>query len=308
VTKAAKTIQVRNVNLRSTTNRSGNSETRVNAERYEAMKKALLKAVPRIGQGRPQAPARRRIARAATVGEWFAAVFTGPLPDDCRGPRPFDLMRQIRSERNAVRNVGKMWDNRSQLAKYFVEPRISAGETNMRHQNFVSVSRVAVALLACLSPFAVADDEAKTPPASPRLEAIKALAGEWVRIGDDGKPTDEIVSAYRVTAGGSAVIETLFPGQPHEMVTVYHDDGDALVLTHYCMLGSQPRMRARETDRANTFAFSCAGGSNMASHDDAHMHDAELTIIDANQLKAKWTEFVRNQPTHSAEFNLARKR
>jgi len=166
----------------------------------------------------------------------------------------------------------------------------------------------AVALLACASALAIADDEVKTPPASPRLEAIKALAGEWVRVGEDGKPTDEIVSTYRVTAGGSAVIETLFPGKPHEMVTVYHDDGDALVLTHYCMLGNQPRMRARATDHANKFVFTCTGGTNMASHDDPHMHEEVLTIVDANHIKASWQQFVKNAPKDSVEFDLVRKR
>lgn len=46
-TKAGKTVAVRNINLRGKTNRSGASKTRVNEQRYEAMKRALLKAVPR---------------------------------------------------------------------------------------------------------------------------------------------------------------------------------------------------------------------------------------------------------------------
>ena len=46
----------------------------------------------------------------------------------------------------------------------------------------------------------------------------------------------------RTTGGGSAVTETLFPGTAHEMMSVYHMDGDDLVLTHYCAGGNQPRM------------------------------------------------------------------
>ena len=83
-----------------------------------------------------------------------------------------------------------------------------------------------------------------TVAAHPGLEQMKKLAGTWVEADKDGKPTDKVVSVIKVTAGGSAVQETLFPGQPQEMVSVYHMDGADLVMTHYCMLGNQPRMKA----------------------------------------------------------------
>ncbi|MCK7511304.1 MAG: hypothetical protein MZV70_49445 [Desulfobacterales bacterium] len=47
---------------------------------------------------------------------------------------------------------------------------------------------------------------------------------------------------YRITANGSVVLETLFPGTDHEMLTLYHLDNDRLGLTHYCAMGNQPRM------------------------------------------------------------------
>src|SRR5438105_1544223 len=79
---------------------------------------------------------------------------------------------------------------------------------------------------------------AKAPAAATNagLERIKKLAGTWVMADKDGKPTDTVVSVIKVTAGGSAVQETIFPGQPQEMVSVYHTDGPDLVMTHYCML------------------------------------------------------------------------
>src|SRR5260370_5096267 len=76
------------------------------------------------------------------------------------------------------------------------------------------------------------------PPASTNagLEKMKTLAGTWVTADQDGKPTDDVVSIIKLTAGGSAVHETLFPGQPHEMISVYTPDGSDLVMTHYCIL------------------------------------------------------------------------
>src|SRR5262249_24597969 len=74
------------------------------------------------------------------------------------------------------------------------------------------------------------------PPTNAALEKMKKLAGTWLLADKDGKPTDQIASIIKVTAGGSAIHETLFPGQPHEMVSIYTVDGADLVMTHYCVL------------------------------------------------------------------------
>jgi hypothetical protein len=56
---------------------------------------------------------------------------------------------------------------------------------------------------------------------SPNLDTIKKLAGEWVAMDKDGKPTGPVVSRIEVTSGGKAVLETLAPGSDHEMLTIY---------------------------------------------------------------------------------------
>src|SRR5438445_5547482 len=76
------------------------------------------------------------------------------------------------------------------------------------------------------------------------FERLKKMAGTWVEADKDGKPTDKVVSVVKVTAAGSTVQETLFPGTQMEMMSVYHMDKSDLVMTHYCMLGNQPRMKA----------------------------------------------------------------
>src|SRR3954447_4760803 len=132
------------------------------------------------------------------------------------------------------------------------------------------------------------DDKAavKAPPAShPGLERLKKLAGTWVAADKDGKPTDKVVSVVKVTAAGSAVQETLFPGQPHEMVSVYHRDGADLVMTHYCVLGNQPRMKADPKSPANQLHFQFAGGTNLDPAKDKHMHGATLTFVDDDHVE-----------------------
>src|SRR5580692_4998847 len=132
-------------------------------------------------------------------------------------------------------------------------------------------------LLLVLSIVAYCADKAGEPhptPANAGLEKMKKLAGTWVAADKDGKPTDQVVSVIKVTAGGSAVHETLFPGQPHEMVSIYTADGPDLVMTHYCVLGNQPRMKADPKSPANQIVFRFAGGTNLDPAKDKHMHAA----------------------------------
>src|SRR5215203_87185 len=106
-------------------------------------------------------------------------------------------------------------------------------------------SGVLAALMAAFPLVGLGDDKAApklpVPPTNAALEKMKQLAGTWLLVGEDGKPTEQVASVIKVTAGGSAVHETLFPGQPHEMISVYTIDGLDMVMTHYCVLGNQPR-------------------------------------------------------------------
>jgi hypothetical protein len=169
----------------------------------------------------------------------------------------------------------------------------------------ITCSLAAVALLAAAAP-APAEEKAATVNGQ-RLEALKKLAGDWVEIDKDGKPTDKVISSIRVTSGGSAVQETLFPGSDHEMVTMYHLDGADLVLTHYCMLGNQPRMRAEPGKDVNTITFKFVGGTNLKSNDEHHMNQATLTIVGKDHFKAEWDSCKDGKACHHVAFDLARK-
>ena len=135
-----------------------------------------------------------------------------------------------------------------------------------------------------------------SPPTNVALEKMKKLAGTWLIAGADGKATDQIASIIKVTAGGSAVHETLFPGQPQEMISVYTVDGPDLILTHFCVLGNQPRLKADPNSPTNQIVFQFAGGSNLDPKKDKHMHDATLTIVDDDHLEVKGTGWENGAP------------
>jgi hypothetical protein len=144
------------------------------------------------------------------------------------------------------------------------------------------------------------------PPASAAFQRVKALAGDWVAA-EDGEMVKkgDLVARYAVTAGGSAVVETVFPGQEHEMVTVYHADGPDLVLTHYCVEGNQPRMRAKNA-RGTRFEFAFDGGTNIDPTRDRHMHAASLDLVGADEIRSVWTELADGKPGLVVKSHLLR--
>jgi hypothetical protein len=139
------------------------------------------------------------------------------------------------------------------------------------------------------------------------FEKMKSLAGEWTgKAGAPGEQFDVTIQ-YRVTAAGSAVIETMFPGTEHEMITMYHMDGGKLLLTHYCAQGNQPRMALTKKSTGNLLDFSFDGGTNMKSKKDSHMHAARILVADANTVSSEWDHFESGKKTSTMKFELKRK-
>ena len=149
-----------------------------------------------------------------------------------------------------------------------------------------------LALTATLAAGAIADaamSGSEAPKqAAPAFERLKGLAGDWVAA-EDGPMAKkgDLAARYAVTAGGTAVVETIFPGAPHEMTTVYTADGQDVVLTHYCVLGNQPRMRAK-TPAGGRYDFAFDGGVQPATAN--HMHQAKVELVGADELRSEWTE------------------
>lgn len=117
------------------------------------------------------------------------------------------------------------------------------------------------------------------------FERLKSLVGRWEAITGMGKVT----LTYELIANGSALVERdVFEEMP-AMQTIYHLDGDRLLLTHYCMLGNQPRMQARWFDPATgEVRFEFLDITNLAAPGAEHMHNLTLRVPDANHLTAEW--------------------
>ena len=168
---------------------------------------------------------------------------------------------------------------------------------------------IALVLTATAAAYAGPGAEHTHPakPAPAVFEKLKALTGEWIAAEDNPMAKKgDLVARYAITASGTAVVETIFPGSPHEMVTVYHADGSDLVLTHYCMEGNQPRMRARNA-KGPRIDFAFDGGTNIDPKKDRHMNSASLELVGADEIRSVWTEIEAGKPVFVAKSHLVRK-
>jgi hypothetical protein len=137
------------------------------------------------------------------------------------------------------------------------------------------------------------------PKASPetlaRFETIKSLSGHWQ--GAAGEP--EMTSEFKVISGGNVVVETMFPGHPHEMINTYSLEGDSIVMTHYCAVGNRPHMRL-QGGTEQEFPFLGTTVSNLHSQSDSAMRNMRLVLSSPDEYTAFWTG------THDAEFKMRR--
>lgn len=142
-------------------------------------------------------------------------------------------------------------------------------------------------------------------PGSSELEKLKTLEGKWEGTTTTEGKIEPAAVTYHVTAGGSTVVETLFPGTPHEMVSMYHDEDGKLTMTHYCMLGNQPKFavdKSSPSDLKLSFAKDNAG--KTATED--HMHSLHMAFVDSDTLVNEWTPVLKGKSGQTTVLNLKR--
>ena len=142
---------------------------------------------------------------------------------------------------------------------------------------------------------------------SKEYERMKQLVGVWEGTSNMGKEGQQVRVEYRLTAGGSAIVETLFPGTPEEMISVYHDNKGKLSMTHYCMLQNQPSMKVVKAG-ADSLEFSFAGGNGINPKKDTHMHALTISFIDKDHIIHNWTLFENGKEKGVTRLNLSRVR
>ncbi len=143
----------------------------------------------------------------------------------------------------------------------------------------------------------------RTP--SPEFERMKELVGTWRGTSAMGDKVEEATVEYRLTSGGSAVLEKLYPGTPKEMVSLYYNRNGKLMMTHYCMLGNRPQLELKSADVAG-MDFLLSPNSDIDASNETHMHALRISFDGKDKITQKWTCFEQGKEKHVSTFTLKR--
>jgi hypothetical protein len=136
------------------------------------------------------------------------------------------------------------------------------------------------ALLLCASP----GSAQLRPPLS--FDILKGLQGKWQGHDSMGHPVKAI---FRLTGKGSALMsEYMEPDQNEDMISMFHVDGDRLLMTHYCSAGNQPRMNATASPDGKTIAFDFVDATNLPSLEAGHMRRLVIRILSPHHHTEEW--------------------
>ena len=143
------------------------------------------------------------------------------------------------------------------------------------------------------------------PTSSANFMKLKSLVGSW-----EGTSTSQMHGEqpakvdYKLTSGGSALVETLFPGTDHEMVSVYHDRKGSLSMTHYCMLRNQPELDVTKSgDNQIVLDFS---PRSAIEPNESHMHRLTITFTDPDHIVQEWAFYDGGEQKDATKISLTR--
>lgn len=146
-------------------------------------------------------------------------------------------------------------------------------------------------------------------PMDAAFERLKGLVGEWeAAASNEHVEKGQVLLRIRLTGGGTAISETILPDTKMEMLSVYFRDGKDLVMTHYCCVGNQPRMKARAGKDANELIFEFVGGSNLDPATDPHIHGGVIRFLDGNRLHSEWDFYAGGKLQDKHSFDLVKKK
>lgn len=139
------------------------------------------------------------------------------------------------------------------------------------------------------------------------FERLKGMEGTWTgEFPDESGTMQSVTHEFRASAAGTVVMETMNPDTGHEMINMYHLDGDELVVTHYCSGGNQPTMKL---DRAhagpNELPFDFTGGSNLDPAKDHYIRDIRLVFHDDGRVDSVWRSWADGKEEGTITFALS---
>ena len=161
-----------------------------------------------------------------------------------------------------------------------------------------------VALGSAALLLAAEEKQSKIAP-SPAYDKMKTLVGLWEGTANEGGKPMPVSTRFQLIAGSSVLASWLGEGTPHEMVTMFHMDGNDLMATHYCAAHNQPRMVLVSGGDPNRLVFKFKDGTNIQP-EAIHMQQVAFIIDSPSHHIEEWTS-VHNGKEETTRFDFRRK-
>jgi hypothetical protein len=129
------------------------------------------------------------------------------------------------------------------------------------------------------------------------FKQLSSLVGTWEGKFEDGRPHSV---SYRLTAGGTVLVETWTLGPGRESMTLYHIDGDALVADHYCPQGNTPRLELTKGGGADKLSFVFRDGTNLQVKGKSHQRAFWIKVNGKNSFERGETYVENGGPSADA--------
>ncbi len=172
----------------------------------------------------------------------------------------------------------------------------------MKIYKYVIMSLVVISVLG----LSLSAQEENPYVGSKAFERLKDLVGSWEGVMDMGEGPMKITAYYKITSGGSVIVETVFKGGPQEMVSVYHDNNKGkLNMIHYCMLHNQPKMVLKNAKK-NVLKFDLSKDSDIDVANETHMHSLTIRIDGKDKMTQSWTNYEEGKEHQKVEIAYTR--
>jgi len=142
------------------------------------------------------------------------------------------------------------------------------------------------------------------------MQQLKALEGDWLLVDEQGEVTDDVASQFRITSNESVLREVMAPGTEHEMLNVYHTDGDRVLMTHYCAARNQPRLEVVRAQEGNSLLLRFESITNLSSPDGHYMGRARYDWDGDDRVTTTWYSTANGEESSEEPMviRLARRR
>lgn len=128
---------------------------------------------------------------------------------------------------------------------------------------------------------------------------LENLVGTWKLSAPQSEDDKAFRLTYHLISKNTALVEVYGNPLRQTTQTLFHENGSALMATHYCARGNQPRLVAKESSNPNVLGFELLDVTNLSNKNDPHMVAMTFTFVAKDRFEKEEVYLVNGKKTSS---------